>query len=100
MHREFADRDWKTFVRNIREDKCTPLISNQLILDTLFGNDDLIGAWADSIGCPGEEASNLARVAQFLSVDDRDPQAAKSEFLEFLKLRLIERASEARRKGS
>lgn len=71
----------------IRQQNCTPVISNQLVLDMLFGKYNMAPAWADDIGYPMEDRTNLTRMAQFLYVQQGD--LAKWSYLDFLKRYLL-----------
>lgn len=75
---------WSYIADQINRKKCTPVISNQLILSALFPEQAVVADWAKSSGYPLADA-NLALVAQYLSVTYRDAYRAKTEYLEFLK---------------
>ncbi|HAJ38240.1 MAG TPA: hypothetical protein DCL15_21420 [Chloroflexi bacterium] len=79
---------WSYIADQINRKKCTPVISNQLILGTLFPGQAVVREWAKSGGYPLADA-NLALVAQYLSVTYRDAYRAKTEYLEFLKQRYL-----------
>jgi hypothetical protein len=83
--------DWDFILGQIANKKLTPIISNQLVSSTLFGNEGIIRAWANSINYPlVEDQDNLTRAAQFLSVTTKNSIQAKSNYLRFLNRRLIE----------
>jgi hypothetical protein len=84
--------DWDFITDQIYHKKFTPVISNQVINDTLFGDNNIIRAWADKINYPLADGDNLTRVAQFLSVTQQDIGRAKSSYLQFLKRSLLEQA--------
>jgi len=86
--------DWKTIIRRIKGGKCTPIISYQVTSHHFAGTGSVVEAWADEIGYPLTDRDNLTRIAQYASLIGRDPLAAKEEYLDFLKQRLLERARE------
>lgn len=77
--------DWDFITDQIYHKKCTPVISNLIINNALFGNKNVIQAWADKVNYPLADRNNLTRVAQFLSITRQDPIRAKSTYLQFLK---------------
>jgi len=86
--------DWYFIIDQIHQKKCTPVISNQIIIESLFSDDSLMPAWADSINYPLTDQYNLTRIAQFLSVTQQDPVRAKSNYLHFLKRSLLNLAQQ------
>jgi hypothetical protein len=74
---------WDSLIQHIKDQKFTPLISKRVSYDYLFGDRDIVEAWADEIKYPLKDKSNLARVAQFGVVTRGN--AAKIDFLDFLK---------------
>jgi hypothetical protein len=86
------DTDWYFITEQIYQKKFVPIISNQVIHDSLFGSDSVVPAWADNINYPLADNGNLTRVAQFLSVTIQDPTRARSSYLQFLKQSLLELA--------
>jgi hypothetical protein len=70
----------------IAEEKFIPVISNRVSMDYLFHPLDITEEWAESIDYPLIDKNNLARVAQFSSVNHRgEIRKAKLEYLNFLK---------------
>lgn len=84
-----SDIDWYFVTEQIHQKKFTPIISDQVINNALFGGDDVVRAWADKINYPLADNDNLTRVAQFLSVTREDPTRAKYSYLQFLKQSLL-----------
>lgn len=84
---------WSYIADQINRKKCTPVISNQLILSALFPGQTVVNEWAKSGGYPLADA-NLALVAQYLSVTYRDAYRAKTEYLAFLKQRYLAAAAQ------
>lgn len=74
----------------IRASGCTPVISNQLALDMVFGKNEVARALAAQIGYPFGDNQMLSRVAQYLRVKEERPDLAKWKYLEFLKQHLLE----------
>ena len=63
------------------------MISNQLILGSLYPAENVATEWAKSADYPLADGDNIALVAQYLSVTYRDTYRAKTEYLQFLKQR-------------
>lgn len=80
---------WSYIAEQIDRKKCTPVVSDQLILETLFPRRALATEWARSSQCPLADTS-LPLVAQYLSVTYRDAYRAKTEYLRFLTQRYLE----------
>jgi hypothetical protein len=86
------DLDWKTIIRRIKGGKFAPIISYQVTSHHFRDSLAVVRAWADEVGYPLADRDNLARVAQYASLIGRDALAAKEDYLDFLKRRLLERA--------
>lgn len=86
--------NWDIITDQIYQKKFTPIISNQVINKSLFGDKNIVQTWADKIGYPLADSDNLTRVAQFLSVTQHDLSRAKSSYLQFLKRSLFDLAQE------
>lgn len=84
--------DWKMIIRRIKGGKCTPIISYQVTGHHFTSRDAVVETWADEVGYPLTDRDNLTRVAQYASLVSHDVLAAKEEFLDFLKGRLLDRA--------
>jgi len=52
-------------------------------------NEQLTKEWSDLIGYPMPDVHNLARVAQYFLVEQKDPIQAKAKYVEFLKTFLL-----------
>jgi hypothetical protein len=85
-----TDIDWDDTISSLQSNKLTPVISNQLVNQMLFGSGH-VASWADGIHYPLPDTDNLSRVAQFLSVTD-DPDRTKRNYLRFLKENLLDLA--------
>lgn len=83
-----SEISWSYIADQITRKRCTPLVSNQLILGALFPGGGLVAEWARDSQYPLSDTS-LPLVAQYLSVTYRDPYRAKSEYLQFLKQRYL-----------
>jgi hypothetical protein len=80
----------KKVVDQIREGKCTPVISNQFFLDMLFGQNKIAAAWAAKVGYPlGKREVTITEIAQYQSVETRESYEAKKEYQDFLKEELL-----------
>ena len=65
------------------EGECGPTISDQLVAE-----------WATLIGYPMRDKENLARVAQYYFVEQKDDPYARTKYLEFLESFLLTIASD------
>ena len=65
-------------------------LTNQFSANTNFDENDettteeLTAEWAKYINYPMADANNLARVAQYYQVEQKDPELAKTKYLKFL----------------
>jgi hypothetical protein len=80
--------DWFIITERIVQKTLTPIISNQVINDILFGKKEAARTWANDVAYPLADSDNLTRVAQFLGITE-DPSRAKSKYLHFLKEKLL-----------
>lgn len=88
------DIPWTYIADQIGRRKCTPVISNRLILDLLFDKQNVAAAWAKDAGYPLADVENTALVAQYISVTQRDTSRAKADYLHFLRQQLLNRAAQ------
>lgn len=96
------DEQVQTAARRIKEGTCTPIISNELIIDQYFGQEaagKLAGDWARSerVGYPlelDEDKYDLSCIAQYCSTV-KGSSAAKSMYHDHLKKRFIEDVKKA-----
>lgn len=83
---------WKSICRRVRQGKCIPILGPN-VGEHVFGTaGDLAGRMAAEHGFPlaAHERSDLAKVAQYLSVD-QDPGFARDEVLKQLRAQVLER---------
>lgn len=85
---------WSFLTELISMGKCTPLLSNSVILDYVFDGQNVNMLWADHIEYPMPDKDNLAHVSQYLSVINGDEFLAKVNYLTFLKRLLLAQARE------
>jgi len=90
-------------MRRINQGIVIPIISNSLRIEQVFGGgneeagdengqsiyEQLTAEWANLIGYPLEDKHNLARVAQYHLVEQRDDPHARTNYLNFLKDLLV-----------
>lgn len=88
-----SDINWDLLARRIRSGKLTPIIGDRVGHKGFLTNTPLVREWAASIDYPMPATTNITRVAQFRSITV-DPLAAKEDFLDFLKRRLLAQARE------
>ncbi len=67
-----GDRDWENLLQRIIEKKCTPFIGAGACTGTLPLGSEIAHQWADDYNYPLADSGDLARVAQFLAVDQDD----------------------------
>jgi hypothetical protein len=95
MTRRGEKIDWRTIIRRIKTGKCTPIISYRVSSRHFSDDEAVVQDWADQVDYPLADRHNLTRVAQYASLTSRDPLAAKEEYLDFLKQRLLDQARDA-----
>ena len=81
MANTLDERDWHLLVRRIKAGKCTPFLGAGACFGTLPLGSEIAQQWAVRYGYPLEDCTDLARVAQFLSVR-YDPMFPKEEILD------------------
>lgn len=84
--------DWDMIIEQINDGGCTPVIGNHLVGQVVFGDVNIVEAWAQQAGFPLQERRNLTRVAQYLSFSSGSPLSAKRRYLNFLKERMLTQA--------
>jgi hypothetical protein len=63
------DRDWKNLLDKIKKGQCTPFIGAGACVGTLPLGKDIAYEWARNHGYPLTDTGELARVAQFMAID-------------------------------
>jgi len=84
---------WNAIKRELKRKKCTPILSQQIGFSDLFA-ENVISLWANEIGYPLADHTNLTRVAQFLQARSHNANIPKDEYLEFLKQQLLRQRRE------
>jgi hypothetical protein len=72
MPNTLKDSDWKSLMLRIKEKKCTPFIGAGACAGTLPLGSEISRKWADEYKYPLSDKWDLARVAQFMAVDQDD----------------------------
>ena len=72
MANTLSDRDWENLMRRIKDKKCTPFIGAGACAGTLPLGSEIARKWADNYKYPLTDNWDLARVAQFMAVDQDD----------------------------
>lgn len=72
MANTLTDSDWKNLMRRIKDKKCTPFIGAGACAGTLPLGSDVARKWASEYHYPLSDNWDLARVSQFLTVDQDD----------------------------
>jgi hypothetical protein len=78
VNEEVTDRDWERLLARILDGKCTPFLGAGASVGTLPLGGDVARRWAAEEGYPLEDEYDLARVAQFVSVNG-DPMWPKEK---------------------
>jgi hypothetical protein len=69
MPNTLGEADWKDLLDLIREERCTPFIGAGACAGTLPLGSEIARQWADEYDYPLTDSDDLARVAQFLTID-------------------------------
>lgn len=105
---------WADIMPKIQNGKVIPIISNSFRIEQIFREEpgqgeappenkgpdeftifeELTAAWAQKIRYPMHDKHNLARVAQYFLVEEKDDPNARTKYLEFLKSLLLGLAAE------
>lgn len=68
MPDRLSEDDWKLLVGRIKEGKCTPFVGAGACFGTIPTAREIAADWARTEGFPFEDCTDLAKVAQFISV--------------------------------
>ena len=74
------DKDWNLLLRRIRDGKCTPFLGAGACFQILPLGSDIAQQWAQEYQYPLDDHKDLARVAQYLAVQN-DPMFPKEEII-------------------
>jgi SIR2-like protein len=99
---------WEDIMPRINQGIVIPIISNSFRVEEIFRDggesaevesdltiyEQLIAEWAGLIGYPMNDKEDLARVAQFFLVEQKDDPHARTKYLDFLKSFLLTITSE------
>jgi hypothetical protein len=101
---------WEDIMPRINQGIVIPIISNSFRIEQIFGEEkkvsdqlaetpqpeddltveeQLAAEWANFIGYPMPDVHNLARVAQYFLIGQKDPLQARAKYVEFLKTLLL-----------
>ena len=72
MAKTLGERDWENLLQRIKEKKCTPFIGAGACAGTLPMGSEISREWANKYKYPLYDNGDLARVAQFLAVEEDD----------------------------
>lgn len=72
MAKTLGERDWENLLQRIKEKKCTPFIGAGACAGTLPMGSEISREWAKKYSYPLYDNGDLARVAQFLAVEEDD----------------------------
>jgi hypothetical protein len=75
------DSDWEMLLDRIRTGKCTPFLGAGVNYGFLPTGGAIASRWALQHGYPLADAEDLARVAQFVAINKRDPMYPKDKIL-------------------
>ncbi|MBI1879104.1 MAG: SIR2 family protein [Chloroflexi bacterium] len=91
--RENDEIKWNNLITHIRTRRCLPIINYDASSAIHFEHAAIVKAWAEDVGFPLTDRSNLTSIAQFVSVTNGGDLAAKVLYLDFLKKSLLDRYS-------
>lgn len=94
---------WEDILPRINQGVVIPIVSNSFRIEQIFRegetveaqedllmiNEQLTSEWANLIEYPMQDRDNLARVAQYYLVEQKDDPHARTKYLEFLKSCLL-----------
>ena len=66
------ENDWKVLLRRLKEGTCTPFLGAGACFGILPLGAEIAREWAKDYGYPFEDATDLVRVAQYVSIDFND----------------------------
>ncbi|HWO02841.1 MAG TPA: SIR2 family protein [Blastocatellia bacterium] len=69
---------WASLLRAISEQRCTPFLGAEACFGAVPTASEIAREWANEYGYPLEDSHDLARVAQFVATEYRDPLFPKS----------------------
>jgi hypothetical protein len=77
---QLTDRNWNTIIQRIAAGSCTPFLGAGACVGSIPLGAELAKEWSKTYGFPFEDTSDLARVAQYITVAlDRESIAIKEE---------------------
>jgi hypothetical protein len=79
------ERDWTRLLGRIKEGNCTPFIGAGACAPRLPLGADIARAWAEAQDYPLEDRHDLARVAQYWGVRERDDLVPKEAFAKYFR---------------
>lgn len=92
----FADdrdgfRKWPALLRNIRRERCTPILGPGLVAPVIGSHRELAYRWAEQYGFPlsPHAKDDLPQVAQYMAVDQGEPLFPHEELQDFLRSELL-----------
>jgi hypothetical protein len=80
--RRLPEVDWDLLVTRIKQGKCTPFLGAGACAGVLPLGKDIAMEWAEKYNYPLPDSTDLVRVAQFLSVQSREPNFPKEKIKE------------------
>jgi len=72
MANTLGEGDWENLIIRIKEEKCTPFIGAGACVRTLPLGSEIAREWADKYKYPLNDKEDLARVSQFMAIDQDD----------------------------
>jgi hypothetical protein len=81
MPETLSDTDWDMLVDRIKKGQCTPFVGSGASYPNIPTARQIAEKWAGDVGFPFDDCSDLAKVAQFISVRS-DPIRPKEMFIE------------------
>src|SRR5918912_176333 len=72
MPGRLEEKDWTNLLQRIRDKKCTPFVGAGACAGTLPLAWQIARQWAERYNYPLTDSTDLARVSQFLAIDQDD----------------------------
>jgi len=85
MPETLTEKDWDTILWRINDGNCTPFLGAGACYGILPLGKDIAKKWAKEEKYPLTDCEDLARVAQFLAVDRKDPMFPKEKIKRMFK---------------
>jgi hypothetical protein len=79
MPARLDENDWRNLLQRLRDRKCTPFVGAGACAGTLPLASEIASQWAESYNYPLADSTDLARISQFLAIEQDDDMFSKEE---------------------